>query len=108
MTLDPSRVREMFWLFSKVLPLGQENEEVNKQIFGASVAQILPELAQTIGHQASKNLDLLDEYFDFISQAISYCRLETNEAPEVEYDQDKIKDLMKKQIEEFDKSAKST
>jgi len=104
--LDPKRVREMFWLFSKVLPMGKEDETTNKAIFGATVSQILPELAQTIGHSATKNLELLDEYFDFIKKGIAYCRNETNDLPEVQYDQEKIFEHMTKELDEFDKNAK--
>jgi len=104
--LDPNRVREMFWLFSKVLPLGSEDENVNKKIFGISVAGILPDLAQTIGHEATKNLEMLDEYFDFIIDAINYCRNETNDQPVVDYNQDKIIEHMKQELKEFEETAK--
>jgi len=104
--LDADRVREMFWLFSKVLPMGKEDEATNKIMFGATVAQILPDLAQTIGLQAAKQLDLLDEYFDFIVAAVKYCRNESNDRPDVSYNQSEIdKDYLSTRLE-FDKTAK--
>ncbi|MBA7492254.1 hypothetical protein ES702_02803 [subsurface metagenome] len=104
--LDPDRVREMFWLFSKVLPMGETDEEINKQVFGATVSQLLPEIAQTIGHSATKNLELLNEYFDFIVHAISYCRNEIDSPPPVDCDPEMIMKYMKESQKEFDKIAK--
>lgn len=104
--LDPDRVREMFWLFSKVLPLGSEDENLNKKIFGVSVAGILPDLAITIGHEATKSLEMLDEYFEFVVDAIKYCRKESNDQPVVDFDPNKIMEHMKKELKEFDETAK--
>jgi len=106
MELDKDRVREMFWLFSQVLPLGEEDQEINKKIFGISVAGILPDLSKTIGHEATKHLELLDEYFQFLIEAIAYCRMESNKQPEVQCDSDQVLTDTKKAIEEFDKTAK--
>lgn len=106
MTLDPDRVREMFWLFSKVLPMTEDDKGTNKAIFGATATELLPEIAQTIGHSATKNLELLDEYFDFVVQAVKYCRNETDKQPDVSYNQLEIdKDYLQSRLE-FDKNAK--
>ncbi len=106
MTLDPDRVREMFWLFSKVLPMSEEDKPTNKAIFGATASELLPEIAQTVGLQASKNLELLDEYFDFIVDAVKYMRSETDNQPNVSYNQTEIqKDYLESRLD-FDKNAK--
>jgi len=104
--LNKNRVREMFWLFSQVLPLAKEDETTTRAVFGKSVAEILPEIAKTIGHTATNHLEMLDEYFDFVKQAIAYCRNETDAQPEVACEPARVMADTKQAIEDFDKNAK--
>jgi len=106
--LDPSRVKEMFWLFSHVLPIYNSTAQKNcEKLLGADFTKLIPELAITIGNIAKNNPEVFDLYLDFIIQATRYMRLETNDQPDIDSNQDELQKAMKKSIEEFNKNAKS-
>ena len=107
MTLDPQKVMQMFYLFSKVLPI-YENSQTQKlnSIFGKEFTKLVPDLCLSIGDLGSKNLEILDLYFDFMQQAIDYCRGKREEFPEMDETQDQILPEMNKALEEFMKNAK--
>lgn len=106
--LDPQRVKEMFWLFSKVLPMGQDDKSKASQIFGVEFTKLIPDLALTLGSQCSKYLDDFNGYLEFIQQATAYMRNESNEQPVIDYNAEKLKEHMKNSLEDFEKNAEST
>jgi len=104
--LDPQRVREMFWLFSKVLPLDNTSKAQASEIFGVSFTKLIPELALTLGSECAKYLEDFNGYCEFIIQAIQYMRNETNTQPEIDFDNEELKKHMKASLEFFDKNAR--
>jgi len=107
MTLDSQKVKEMFWLFSKVLPLDESKskQQINS-IFGKEFSNLIPDLALSIGDLGSKNLEILDLYLDFIVDAIQYMRNEKSDLPDMDDPDYLVKLEMKKALEEFEKNAK--
>jgi len=103
--LDPNRVREMFWLFSKVLPLGNKDKSQASEIFGVSFTKLIPDLALTLGSQCSKYLEDFNGYCEFLIEAIAYMRNETNDQPNIDYDNEELMKHMKASLQEFDKNA---
>ena len=103
--LDPQRVREMFWLFSKVLPLDNKDKAHASEIFGVKFTELIPDLALTLGSQCSKYLEDFNGYLEFIQQAIEYMRGQTNIQPEIDYDNEELKKHMIASLTEFDKNA---
>jgi len=103
--LDPKRVREMFWLFSKVLPLDNTGKDHASQIFGIEFTKLIPDLALTMGSQCAKYLEEFNGYCEFIIEAIEYMRNETNEQPNIDYDNEELKKHMIASLTEFDKNA---
>jgi len=106
--LDPQRVQEMFWLFSKVLPIGDSDKSKASQLFGVEFTKLIPDLALTLGSQCSKNLDDFEGYCDFILEAVAYMKNETNEQPRIDMDNEKLKEHMRASLTEFRLNAKST
>jgi len=104
--LDPSRVKEMFWLFSKVLPIYGEKAKTDK-IFGVDFLELVPDLSLTIADLCKKDLDTFDLYLDFILEAIAYMRNETDDLPDVDRDPEQTGE-MEKAISNFEKNAKPT
>ena len=103
--LDPQRVREMFWLFSKVLPLDTKDKAHASEIFGVQFTKLIPDLALTLGSQCSKYLEDFNGYLEFIQQAIEYMRGQTKIQPEIDYDNEELKKHMIASLTEFDKNA---
>ncbi len=92
--LDNKRVREMWWLFARILPIDEKAGE----LFGVKFAKILPETCVTIGNESANNLETFDMYLIFIEQAIKYMRKETNEQPQIDYNQDEISKQMRESL----------
>jgi hypothetical protein len=104
--LDPKRVQEMFWLFSKVLPLDDTGKAQASQIFGVEFTKLIPDLALTLGSECSKYLEEFNGYCEFLIEAISYMRLETNDQPNIDYDNEELKKHMTDSLKDFDKNAR--
>ncbi len=101
--IDPKRIMDMFWLFSKVLPI--DTTQATK-IMGVDFLKLIPDLALVVGKQASKYPDEFNGFLEFIKQATQYIRGETDEQPNIDQNEEELKKLMNKSIEEFDKNAK--
>jgi len=101
--IDPKRVMDMFWLFSKVLPVDRKQASI---IMGVDFVKLIPDIALVMGKQASKFPDEFNGYLEFIKQATAYIRNETDEQPNIDQNQDEVFKQMRKSIEEFDKTAK--
>jgi len=95
----------MFWLFSKVLPIGDSDKSKASQLFGIEFTKLIPDLALTLGSQCSKNLDDFNGYCEFILEAVAYMRNETNDQPEIDYSNEKLKQHMRDSLTEFDRNA---
>ncbi len=106
--LDPSRVKEMFWLFSKVLPIEKEQIKNCEKVFGTDLTKLIPDLSLTLASQCGKYLEDFNGYLEFIKQATAYMRNESNEQPDIDYDPEELKKHISDQVTEFDKTAKST
>jgi len=102
-SLDEKRVMDMFWLFSKVLPLDKTQAT---EIMGVDFLKLIPDLALVMGKQASKYPDEFNGYLEFIKQATAYIRHETDEQPNIDQNQEEVFEQMKKSIKEFDETAK--
>jgi len=102
-TLDEKRIMDMFWLFSKVLPV--DSTQATK-IMGVDFLKLIPDLALVMGKQASKYPDEFNGYLEFIKQATEYIRHETDEQPNIDQNQDEVFKQMRKSIQEFDETAK--
>ena len=102
-TLDPKRIMDMFWLFSKVLPI--DTTQATK-IMGVDFLKLIPDLALVVGKQASKYPDEFNGFLEFVKQATQYIRGETDEQPNIDQNEEELKKLMRNSIEEFDKNAK--
>ncbi len=92
--LDDKRVREMWWLFARILPIDEKAGE----LFGVKFAQLLPETCTTLGNECAKNLETFDMYLDFIVQSINYMRKETDDQPNIDYNQEEIQKQMRESI----------
>ncbi len=101
--IDPTRVMDMFWLFSKVLPI--DTTQATK-IMGVDFLKLIPDLALVVGKQASKYPDEFNGFLEFISQATKYIRGETDEQPNIDQDVVSMNLQMTKAIEDFNKNAK--
>jgi len=101
--IDPTRVMDMFWLFSKVLPIDLEK---STKIMGVDFLKLIPDLALVVGKQASKYPEEFNGYLEFIKQATAYIRNETDEQPNIDQNQDELNLLMNNAIEDFNKNAK--
>lgn len=101
--LSPKRIMDMFWLFSKVLPI--DTSQATK-IMGVDFLKLIPDLALVVGKQASKYPDEFNGFLEFVKQATAYIRGETDEQPNIDQNQEELKKLMRNSIEEFDKTAK--
>jgi len=102
--LIKSRVDEMFYLFSKVLPIYGEKAKSDK-IFGIEFLQLVPDLSLTISDLCKKDLEFFDMYLTFMQEAIDYMRGVSNDQPEVDQEIEQTGE-MKKAIENFEKNAK--
>lgn len=102
--LIPARVDEMFYLFSKVLPIYGDKAKTDK-IFGIDFLQLIPDLCLTVSNLCKKDLEFFDMYLDFFQQSIDYMRGATNDPPDVDRDIEQTGE-MKKTIENFEKNAK--
>ena len=92
--LDDKRVHEMWWLFARILPIDEKAGE----LFGVKFAQLLPETCTTLSHECRKNLETFDMYLTFIDQAIKYMRNETNDQPNIDYNQDELTKQMRESL----------
>jgi len=100
--IDPKRVMDMFWLFSKVLPIDEKKATV---IMGVDFMKLIPDLTLVVGKQASTHPEEFNGFLEFIQQATAYIRNETDEVPNVDQGELDILSKMKKDIQEFDDSA---
>jgi len=101
--LDPKRIMDMFWLFSKVLPI--DTSQATK-IMGVDFLKLIPDLALVVGKQASKYPDEFNGFLEFVKQATEYIRHETDEQPNIDQNELQVLSQMKESIEKFDKDAK--
>ncbi len=92
--LDDKRVKEMWWLFARILPIDEKAGE----LFGVKFAQVLPETCVTLAHECGRNLETFDMYLIFIEQAIKYMRKETDEQPNIDYNQDELTKQMRESL----------
>ncbi len=104
--LIPARVDEMFYLFSKVLPIYGDKAKTDK-IFGIDFLQLIPDLSLTVSDLAKKDLEFFDQYLTFIQEAIDYMRGASNDYPDVDQEVSQTGE-MAKAIENFEKNAKPT
>jgi len=88
--------------------MDDSNKLKASQLFGVDFLKLIPDLSLTLGSQCSIYLDEFNGYLDFIEQATAYMRNETNENPVIDYDNEKLKEHMRKSLGEFDKIAKPT
>ena len=101
--IDPTRVMDMFWLFSRVLPLDPKQAT---KIMGVDFLKLIPDLALVLGKQASKYPDDFNGFLEFIKQATAYIRNETDEYPNIDQNEIEMNLQMTKAIEDFNKNAK--
>jgi len=101
----PARVSEMFYLFSKVLPIYGEKAKTDK-IFGIEFLQLIPDLSLTVADLCKKDLELFDQYLTFFQEAIDYMRGVSNDYPDVDQTVEQNGEVQKA-IDNFEKNAKS-
>lgn len=97
--LDSNRIREMFWLFGLVLPIDSiQNKEAIKVTFGHALEEFLPDLMIVLAQYCQRNPEKFEMYLDFINDAVSYMKSETNKHPEVEMPRDEYEKFMMIQL----------
>jgi len=101
--LDPKRIRDMFWLFTKVIPF-QQNEA--SKIFGIDFVKLIPDLSLVLANQCIKNPDDFNGYLEFIKQATDYIRGDSDEIPNIGESNEILEKVMQQSIKEFQKNAK--
>lgn len=83
--IDVERLRKMFFLFGLILPKPDDmTNEGFKAIFGDELKDILPLVFKQICDSMEKNLEASESYLDFVSQAISYIKQETDDYPDID------------------------
>lgn len=101
MALNNDRVRECFWLFGLVLPIGKDYQEKINQAFGHDIAKLIPDLCNTIGSLCMKDPDAFDGYLTFIQEAIEYMRENRNTLPAVDLPYEEYQEFMQKQLKKL-------
>jgi hypothetical protein len=102
--LIKSRVDEIFYLFSKVLPIYGDKAKSDK-IFGIEFLQLVPDLCLTVSNLCKKDLEFFDMYLTFFQESIDYMRGVSNDLPDVDQQITQTGE-MKKTIENFERNAK--
>jgi hypothetical protein len=100
---DPKRIRDMFWLFTKVIPFQQNKAS---KVFGIDFIKLIPDLSLVLANQCIKYPEDFNGYLEFIKQATAYLRGETDEYPNVGEVQEVLEKAMNKSIQEFNETAK--
>jgi len=83
--IDAERLRKMFFLFGLTLPTGDDiQNETFKTLFGGELKQFIPIVMQQICEEMIKHPDSSEGYLDFIVEAISYAKGDSDELPSIE------------------------
>ena len=88
--IESKRVEEMFALFSSTIPrtaTTKQNKVIEKRL-GISLDEFIGTSLMSLAQDCTKDEDskkIAESYFDFIADAILYMKCETNDYPEVEF-----------------------
>jgi hypothetical protein len=87
MTLIDLRVKEMFYLFSKILPIySDKQKKIIERRLKVRLDEVAPAILLEIAKEALDpfNREAAEGYFNFIVQSILYMTGETDTYPDVE------------------------
>lgn len=96
--IDDRRLREMFWLFGRVLPIDESHSAAITAMFGSDGKELIAGVMQMIAEWCRANPEVAEGYFDFIKEAIDYAEKKTDEMPQVDGEGDRLKQLMTIQL----------
>lgn len=96
--LNKDRVRECFWLFGLILPIGKEYQDKINAAFGADISKLIPDITNTIGNLCMQDPEAFDGYLTFIQEAIEYMREERDNLPQVEMPYEQYQEFMQTQL----------